>query len=86
MQYISGETLVRKQHTPSVFTYTWKLDTFLCILFLTDHAFAVSGGARSALLPTVQSGLHLLHLLVQHLLLLGQLLVTVQQVQQIISQ
>lgn len=41
--------------------------------------FAVCGGASSAFLHTAQSGLHVLHLLLQHLLLLGQLLVTVRE-------
>lgn len=49
----------------------------LCWLTFTDHMFAVCRGASSALLCTAQSGLHLFHLLLQHLLLLGQLLVTV---------
>lgn len=51
----------------------------LCCLSLTDHMFAVCRGASSAFLRTVQSGLHLLHLLLQHLLLLSQLLGTVRE-------
>ncbi len=51
----------------------------LCCLSLTDHVFTVCGGTSSAFLRTAQSGLHLLHLLLQHLLFLGQLLGTVQE-------
>lgn len=50
-----------------------------CCGISTDHVFAVCGGARSAFLCAAQSCLHLFHLVFQHLLLLGQLLVTVDE-------
>lgn len=54
---------------------------YSCLSF-TDHMFAVCGGSSSSFLGTVKSGLHFLHLLLQHLFLLGQLLVTAQEVKQ----
>lgn len=44
----------------------------------TDHVLAVCRGTGSAFLCAAQRSLHLLYLLLQHLLLLGYLLVTVQ--------
>lgn len=46
-------------------------------LLPTDHVLAVRGGASSAFLRAAEGDLHLLHLLLEDLLLLGQLLVAV---------
>lgn len=46
---------------------------------ITYHILAVGRGTSSSLLGATQRCLHLLHLLLQQLLLLGQLLVTVGQ-------
>lgn len=70
------------RHTSSVCTWPSRMHFYrssLCCLSFTDHMFAVCGGTSSAFLRTAQSGLHLLHLLLQHLLLLGQLLGTVRE-------
>lgn len=45
----------------------------------TDHVSAVCGGASSAFLCAAQGGLHLLHLVLQHLFLLNQLLASVRE-------
>lgn len=49
------------------------------LLMPTDHVLAVRGGASSALLRAAEGDLHLLHLLLEDLLLLGQLLVAAQR-------
>lgn len=51
----------------------------MCCFSMTDHMFAMCRGASSAFLCAAQSGLHLFHFLRQHLLFLGQLLVTVEE-------
>lgn len=48
-------------------------------LLPTDHLLAVCGGASSAFFRAAEGDLHLLHLLLEYLLLLGQLLVTTER-------